>query len=247
MIVRRGARPRRFTVVDNDTIEDERLTWEARGLLVFLLSKPDNWTVNREHLAGQAPNGIAVVRRVLTELEKAGYLVRKRGRGEGGRLQWEAIVYESPGQTIGASAADGSASGGSASGGERAGIVSTEGTTTEEQAPADGGALVLQIAGGPPPEQTNGQRASAILGAYMDWCDKEKRPRPARAGQAAQAIRLVLDAGWSERQVKAALVASPTVTTSALEVALAKGDAKPAGARAPVVQDRNRPSGEVAL
>lgn len=128
MIVRRAGRPRRFTVVDNTTIEDSRLTWEARGMLIYLLSKPDDWSTNREHLAGQAPNGLTVVRRVLAELETCGYLVRHRTRGEDGRIQWEATIYESPAQTIGGYPADGSSDGG-----ERAVLVSTEVVSTEEQ------------------------------------------------------------------------------------------------------------------
>lgn len=145
MIIRRGVRPRRYTVVDNETIENENLTWEARGLLVYLLSKPDSWRINRDHLATQARNGVAMVRRILSELEENGYLVRQRVQGEKGRIEWESVVYEVPAQTIGlfsaggpatgGSATDGGATDGGATGGESAVIVMTEATSTEKQPP----------------------------------------------------------------------------------------------------------------
>ena len=145
MIIRRGVRPRRYTVVDNETIEDEKLTWEARGLLIYLLSKPDHWRINRDHLAAQAPNGVAMVRRILSQLEEHGYLVRQRIQGEGGRIEWESVVYEVPAQTIGMFAASGPATGGSAdegaatngaaTGGESSVLVMTEAASTDQEAP----------------------------------------------------------------------------------------------------------------
>ena len=32
-----------FVVIDRRVLEDERLTWAARGVLGYLLAKPDDW------------------------------------------------------------------------------------------------------------------------------------------------------------------------------------------------------------
>lgn len=93
MIVRE-ARREKFTIVSNVALEDPRLSFQAKGLLVYLLSKPDGWSVSREHLATVGPNGISSVRAILTELEQCGYLTRTRKAGEHGHFAWESIIHE---------------------------------------------------------------------------------------------------------------------------------------------------------
>lgn len=99
MIVRVGSR-RRFTVVDNFAVEDPRLSFQALGLLTFLLSKPDNWEVSYRHLArvrtGPRGEGEHAVRKTLDELEAHGYLVRRRQRSDAGTWAWVSTVYEVP-------------------------------------------------------------------------------------------------------------------------------------------------------
>jgi hypothetical protein len=85
MIIREPRREK-FTVVSNAALEDERLSFQAKGLLVYLLSKPDGWKVSRDHLATVGPNGISSVRAILVELEKCGYLTRTRTAGEHGHF-----------------------------------------------------------------------------------------------------------------------------------------------------------------
>lgn len=81
-ITRAGSRDR-FTVVHNRTIEDDRLSFRALGLLVFVLSKPDNWKTHVNHLATTHSEGREAVRSALTELETCGYVERRWMRGEG--------------------------------------------------------------------------------------------------------------------------------------------------------------------
>lgn len=81
-ITRAGSRDR-FTVVHNRTIEDDRLSFRALGLLVFVLSKPDNWKTHVTHLATTHSEGREAVRSALAELEACGYVERKWMRTEG--------------------------------------------------------------------------------------------------------------------------------------------------------------------
>lgn len=84
-------------MVNKATIEDERLSWEARGVLAYILSKPDNWEVRTTDLLGKAPNcKIDKLQRILKELESAGYLVRERVHTADGRFGWVSQVYENP-------------------------------------------------------------------------------------------------------------------------------------------------------
>ena len=38
----RAQRRHRFVIVDQRAVEDSRLSWAARGLLAYLLSRPDD-------------------------------------------------------------------------------------------------------------------------------------------------------------------------------------------------------------
>jgi hypothetical protein len=87
-----------FVIILKSTVEDDRLSWGARGILVYLLSKPDGWRVMVSHLMKQAPNGRYSVEGLLNELEKAGYIARKDPtRNSSGRFDGpDVTVYESP-------------------------------------------------------------------------------------------------------------------------------------------------------
>ena len=93
-MIEREARPRRSFNFDAEPVEDASLSWQARGVLLYLLSKPDHWRTDRGHLTTQAPNGMTSVRSILTELEAAGYLTRERTRGNGGRWSWKHVIHE---------------------------------------------------------------------------------------------------------------------------------------------------------
>ena len=87
----------RYATIDKTGLEDVRLSFKARGLLAFLLSKPDNWEVYTAYLVKSGPDGRASVLSGLRELEEAGYIRRMRGRDAGG--QWDGTdvhVFETP-------------------------------------------------------------------------------------------------------------------------------------------------------
>src|SRR5262249_62115727 len=72
--------------VDKRIFENVELSWAARGLLGYLLSRPDNWQVRMGDLISRGPTGRDAMRRMVKELETAGYVRRGRERGGGGRL-----------------------------------------------------------------------------------------------------------------------------------------------------------------
>lgn len=85
-----------FLVVTNAIFEDENLSWEARGLLGYLLSKPDNWQVRYFDLLRRGPAGQYKIRRMLRELEAAGHLRRRRMRHSDRTFSWTITIFESP-------------------------------------------------------------------------------------------------------------------------------------------------------
>lgn len=103
MSIIRGPRPDAgYYVLDNRIVEDRRLSWDARGLLIFLLAKPDHWTVSIEHLRAQTRDARKATGRdgiyaILAELRDAGYLTAEQSREAGGAFgQTNYVVSEVP-------------------------------------------------------------------------------------------------------------------------------------------------------
>jgi hypothetical protein len=86
-----------YVMVDKYGINDERLSLKAKGLLVTLLSRPDDWQFYMSELAKTCKDGIDSVRSALNELRKYGYVSMERVRNEKGQLKHtEYVVYERP-------------------------------------------------------------------------------------------------------------------------------------------------------
>ncbi len=86
-----------FVMVDKRVLEDPRLSWKAKGLMGYMLSRPDNWRISLEDLIQRATEGRDAVRTGLEELEYAGYVVRRRTHNPDGTFgPFELTVYERP-------------------------------------------------------------------------------------------------------------------------------------------------------
>jgi hypothetical protein len=89
-----------FAQIDRRALEDEGLSWKAKGLLAYLLSRPDDWQVYVEQLKTVGPDGRDATRSGLSELEDAGYVDKKqRHNDDTGHFEgYEYLVYEHPSQ-----------------------------------------------------------------------------------------------------------------------------------------------------
>lgn len=90
-IIRAPRKESNFYVLDKKISEDKRLSWAARGLLVFLLGKPDHWTVNVQALINETKGsrkstGRDGVWSLLKELIDVGYCTRSQSRKADGTL-----------------------------------------------------------------------------------------------------------------------------------------------------------------
>lgn len=92
MSIQRAPRPQgNFYILDKSISEDRRLSWAARGLLVYLLGKPDHWQVSTAALvnetnASRLHSGRDSVRSLLGELIDAGYMTRTPARDSAGKV-----------------------------------------------------------------------------------------------------------------------------------------------------------------
>jgi hypothetical protein len=87
-----------FVMIDRRPIENPALSWRAKGVLTYLVSRPDNWIVRLGDLVKRSPEGVYAVRAALKELTKAGHITRREEREEGtGRFkQYVLEVHEIP-------------------------------------------------------------------------------------------------------------------------------------------------------
>lgn len=83
-----------YTVINNTSLYDERLSWKAKAIHVFMLSKPDNWTFYYEEMMQWAKDGKDSFISGMNELKKYGYVKKEQRRGSNGKFDWVTVVYE---------------------------------------------------------------------------------------------------------------------------------------------------------
>lgn len=103
-------------------IDDSRLQFDTRAIASWLIAKPDGWQIRlvalpyllQQRAGPKERVGRDRVRRMLRELENAGYLTRARSKKPDGRWAWHVELSDAPvplhrSPTIDGSAVDGSA------------------------------------------------------------------------------------------------------------------------------------------
>ena len=73
-----------YTNVSNAVIRDERLSWKARGIFVYLWSQADNWNFYVSEIAKHSTDGEGALQSGLKELESLGYLIRRHRQTKSG-------------------------------------------------------------------------------------------------------------------------------------------------------------------
>ncbi len=113
---------RGWVPVSRALLDDPRLQFDTRAVASWLLAKPDGWQIRLVTLPYQLQQrtgpgermGRDRVRRILRELEQAGYLIRARSKTRDGRWMWRVELSDEPScPTGGRATMDGSADGGS--------------------------------------------------------------------------------------------------------------------------------------
>jgi len=97
-IIRVHRQPNNFVTMNKGFLENNSLSWKAKGILAYLLSKPDNWKVIANDLINRATDGKAAVYNGLNELKEHGHYQKRPVRDETGKRisYWEGTVSEVP-------------------------------------------------------------------------------------------------------------------------------------------------------
>lgn len=78
--------PERFTALSNKIVRDDKLSWKARGIFLYLFSQSDDWDFYETEVVKHSIDGRDSLRSGLKELEDRGYIKRERIRNDKGQL-----------------------------------------------------------------------------------------------------------------------------------------------------------------
>lgn len=86
-IIKMKGRDDPFARVPKDVLNDENLSWRAKGIFSYIIGKPAGWTILVQDIWKKGKEGRDAVRNALQELRREGYAdlvtVYKDGRADG--------------------------------------------------------------------------------------------------------------------------------------------------------------------
>ena len=95
MIIR--SNKRKWTTVDNAWVKDPTLSAKAKGVLLYILSLPDDWDLRIGELVTHFTDGIDGVRSAIKELSMHRYIDGNQRRDETGKVTgWDYTIFENP-------------------------------------------------------------------------------------------------------------------------------------------------------
>ncbi|WP_050807006.1 conserved phage C-terminal domain-containing protein [Acetonema longum] len=96
-IIRVKKRENPYVMMDKTGLKDPNLSFRAKGMLSYLLSKPDDWQPVLEEMVKASKDGYDSVKSGFAELRRCGYMKKIPIHGPDGKFMgWERAVYEVP-------------------------------------------------------------------------------------------------------------------------------------------------------
>ena len=85
-----------YVMIDRRPVDNPALSFKAKGILTYLLSRPDGWEVSVADLVKHGTEGAAAVRSGLKELKNARHMKYTTSRKQGRITGWLIEVFEVP-------------------------------------------------------------------------------------------------------------------------------------------------------
>ena len=85
-----------FVRIQNDILTNETLSWKAKGLLCFMLSRKDDWDFHKVQVQKYSKDGRDGTISGFNELIKAGYVKQIRKRDKGKFIGFDYLVSDIP-------------------------------------------------------------------------------------------------------------------------------------------------------
>jgi hypothetical protein len=96
MIIRIEKRQHPFVQIDKRPLENPKLSWKAKGLLAYLMSRPNDWKIYMAQLVKVSTDGRVAVQAALAELRAAGHASIRQIRSPDNRraVGSEWVIHE---------------------------------------------------------------------------------------------------------------------------------------------------------
>lgn len=95
-VVKIEKRENPYVQIDHRPLNDDRLSWKAKGLLAYLLSKPADWQIVSEDLIKRSRDGRDAIQAAMKELRDFGYATLETVKTETGVAGKRWTVRELP-------------------------------------------------------------------------------------------------------------------------------------------------------
>jgi hypothetical protein len=86
-----------YAMINRNALHDQNLSWQAKGLLAYLISLPDDWKIQVSHLSkqyGGKGGGERAIYSMLNELIAQGYCERTQSKDKRGFACVQYFIYE---------------------------------------------------------------------------------------------------------------------------------------------------------
>jgi hypothetical protein len=83
-----------FGVAPNELLNDSSISLKAKGLYVYMQSKPDDWVFSVDRITYQNKDGVDSVRSAINELLQNGFLSKKKMSNQSNNTFWEYKVIQ---------------------------------------------------------------------------------------------------------------------------------------------------------
>lgn len=96
-IIRTNKTAGNYFIASKYYVEDENISWKAKGIMSYLFSKPDDWQIYQTQLEKVSKDGKASVRSTINELIDSGYMTRQSRRKSNGDFDgYDYTLHEYP-------------------------------------------------------------------------------------------------------------------------------------------------------
>lgn len=86
-----------YVMIRKTIFEEPNISWKAKGIIAYVLSRPDDWQIWVADLVKRSTDGRDAVYTGLKELKENGYLRESIYRDQHGRISYrEYVIYENP-------------------------------------------------------------------------------------------------------------------------------------------------------
>lgn len=82
---------KKFGATPNELLNHKCISFKSKGLYAYIQSKPDEWEFSVSNISSQSKESLDAIRQGLLELEKYGYLLRKKYQNNAGH--WYIDYY----------------------------------------------------------------------------------------------------------------------------------------------------------